>query len=513
LALAAAAWAEGAAPPVESGPRRPWTGVIKAHGTCTDGSALSADGNTLVTVGGDRMVVSDLRTGKVLRQRTFGGHQLCDLALVSADKEVACVVEHEQVQLLDLATLKTRATIGADLRKYGRLWTVAASRGGKRLAVVGRGAVGVWDVAAARELWRKALDSRIKRVYEATFSPDGKTLALAVDDRDLLRLHDAGTGREVDRLPFSHEVIRLNDVGGLAYLHDGRSLVYAFRRYDFIHVREISTGKLTSSLTWRREDKPAEKRHARQGSDSLAVSPDGKTLAASGCDRCLRLFEVATGGLRRVIASGDGQRVRVRVLFCPDGRLVRLDVPKEGHVDVSDWRDAAKGGKRSEDDLKRAWEDLGSKEAEVGFRAISRLLNAPERQALTLLAELPRAEPLSEKQIARLIEGLDDDDPDVRERATEDLKYAGQRAEKALRAALAKPPSLEVKKRATAILKNLTPLRPERLRFLRAVEVLEALGSPAAQKQLERLAGGLAGTEETEDARAALARIGQRSKR
>ena len=44
-------------------------------------------------------------------------------------------------------------------------------------------------------------------------------------------------------------------------------------------------------------------------------------------------------------------------------------------------------------------------------------------------------------------------------------------------------------------------------RLLRAVEVLEAIGSPQAQKQLERLACGAAGFEETEDAKAALVRV------
>src|SRR5262249_36516063 len=116
-----------------------------------------------------------------------------------------------------------------------------------------------------------------------------------------------------------------------------------------------------------------------------------------------------------------------------------------------------------------------------------------------------------DKQIARLIADLDDDDPDVREAATAELKGAGHRAEKALRAALAKPPSREVKKRATAILKDLAPLH--RLRFLRAVEVLEALASPADLKQLERPASGAADTEETEDAKAALARLRKAAKR
>jgi hypothetical protein len=363
-------------------------------------------------------------------------------------------------------------------------------------------------VAEAKLLWRQRFDEDIAYATDPAFSPDGKVLVAGVGYAEPARLFDAATGRELGRFEATEKRIRFKSAGGLAYTPDGRSLLCAYRMEDFVHVWDASTRTLTSSMTWQREAKPADKKLARPGSFSLAVSPDGKTLAAAGLDGRLRLFEVATGGLRRVVGSGECDRISVRVAFCTDGRLVRSDVPKRGHIDVSDWRRAAdKAGRLSERELKRAWADLGSKDAEAGFRAMSLLLAAPEPQGLALLAGVPRAEPLTDKQIARLIADLDDEELDVREKATEDLKYAGARAEKALLAALAKPPSLEVKKRATAILKHLTPLRPERLRFLRTVEVLEAIATPEATKQLERLADGARGDELTEDAKAALARV------
>src|SRR5262249_47714633 len=130
-------------------------------------------------------------------------------------------------------------------------------------------------------------------------------------------------------------------------------------------------------------------------------------------------------------------------------------------------------------------------------------------QAVALLAKLPRIE-LTRQKLNRLVADLEDDEFDVREQATEDLKEAGHLAEAALRTALAKGPSLEGKQRIGKVLKSIDPPAPQRLRFLRAVEVLEAIGSPEARKQLERLAGGAAGIEETEDAKAALARLRKR---
>ena len=108
--------------------------------------------------------------------------------------------------------------------------------------------------------------------------------------------------------------------------------------------------------------------------------------------------------------------------------------------------------------------------------------------------------PVDQDTDARVID-LDDDDLETRERASEELKEAGHLAEAALRDGLAKGPSLEGRRRIGKLLKALDSAAPERLRFLRAMEVLEVLATPQARKQLERLADG------AEDAKAALVRL------
>jgi hypothetical protein len=49
------------------------------------------------------------------------------------------------------------------------------------------------------------------------------------------------------------------------------------------------------------------------------------------------------------------------------------------------------------------------------------------------------------------------------------------------------------------------------LRRLRAIAVLEKIGTPSALRVLERLAWGFEGARETRDARASLRRLGARS--
>lgn len=78
---------------------------------------------------------------------------------------------------------------------------------------------------------------------------------------------------------------------------------------------------------------------------------------------------------------------------------------------------------------------------------------------------------------------------------------------------LARKPSLEAGKRIEFLLEKLDLLKdPERLRALRAIEVLENIGTAEAQRTLQRLAGGAAEAQQTREAKASLERLDQRTK-
>jgi len=67
--------------------------------------------------------------------------------------------------------------------------------------------------------------------------------------------------------------------------------------------------------------------------------------------------------------------------------------------------------------------------------------------------------------------------------------------------------------RAERLLKLLAPdaVSPERVRLLRALEVLELTGTPAARHVLEALAKGAGASEATGEAKASLARLAKRA--
>jgi RNA polymerase sigma factor (sigma-70 family) len=214
----------------------------------------------------------------------------------------------------------------------------ALSPDGKRLATAGGRAVVVWDAVTGQELCR--FEGHRGTVRAVAFAPDGKSIASGAEG-NLIRLWDAATGKELRRFEghggtavnLGREVITQNGVYGLVFTPDGKTLVS--RGADqTVRVWEVATGKELRRI----EGLPG-------WGQALAVSPDGKTLAAAISDfpkrpSEVRLWELATGNeLRRFSREG----VMTCVAFSPDGKLVaagwgaNADLGGEPGGDVTLW--------------------------------------------------------------------------------------------------------------------------------------------------------------------------------
>ena len=159
--------------------------------------------------------------------------------------------------------------------------------------------------------------------------------------------------------------------------------------------------------------------------------------------------------------------------------------------------------------LDELWANLASADAAVAYKAIGRLSKAPA-QAVPFLAK--RLQPITVKdwrQIQQWIADLDDDRFAVRAKGSQELEKIGGLAEPRLSQALAKQPSMEMRHRILALQEKLRQQGPPgpRLRVLRAVTVLEWIGTPEAQQILKILATGVPEAPETSDARTALERL------
>jgi hypothetical protein len=112
----------------------------------------------------------------------------------------------------------------------------------------------------------------------------------------------------------------------------------------------------------------------------------------------------------------------------------------------------------------------------------------------------------------RLLADLDSDVFDVREKATEELPNLGRAAESALNQFLKGNPSAEARKRVEQLLAKIdADPTGEALRALRAIEVLEHIGTPEAYAVVKTLAGGAPEARLTREAKVALQRLEKRS--
>jgi dipeptidyl aminopeptidase/acylaminoacyl peptidase len=352
----------------------------------------------------------------------------------------------------------------------------------------------LWDVATGKELHR--LLGHDGGVHSVCFSPNGKWLASASADRTV-RVWEVATGRELYRL--RHEV----SVFLLAFSPDGRMLAAAGGQYTNdppgdkrIVLWEMASGKERRRLTgdsW--------------VTGALAFSPDGQFLASGGANGIVQIWEPLLGkesgrfagpqGLVKSLAfSRDGQRLAsggsdTTVLLWD---MTRLPLP------------AARSEHIPREERETLWRDLASADAAQAYRAMARLAGSPD--AVELLKERLRpTEPGDDQKIARWVNDLDSDVFANRERATAELAKLGDRAEPALRQALAKSPSLEARRRIEGLLGKRFPLSPRLLFSLRAVEVLEHIGTPQARAVLQKLAAGDPDARLTREAKASLDRL------
>jgi HEAT repeat protein len=128
-----------------------------------------------------------------------------------------------------------------------------------------------------------------------------------------------------------------------------------------------------------------------------------------------------------------------------------------------------------------------------------------------LRRRLRPAAPAEAARLAAWLTDLEGDSPATRERAARELEKLAELAGPALKKFLDGDPSPEARKRAELLLERLAgpATRPELVRALRSVELLERIGKEEARAVLATLARGAAGARLTWAARDALERFGR----
>jgi RNA polymerase sigma factor (sigma-70 family) len=276
--------------------------------------AFAPDGKTLITGSGwpngqvrfwDLATISSAATapagppaaGRELRRFPAHAQGIGTLALSADGKTLVTGGGDDEMRLWDLAFISGAATpqagppaAGREIHafggKVGFVLRLALTPEGKTLASAHYDhTVRLWDVASGR-LLRRVAQTRNQPGCLA-LSSDGKVLAWS-DGEQSVHLTDVATGKELRRL--EGEGSRPDALDGLALSPDGKALAWGGQHVREVYLWETATGRLRRKLAG----------HHGQIT-SIAFAPDGTRLASGSADATVLVWD-AVG--RRQPAAG-----------------------------------------------------------------------------------------------------------------------------------------------------------------------------------------------------------------
>lgn len=443
---------------------------------------FTSDGKSLIACGGNRLRQWEAATGKIVQLPSSFTDQPCEVFRLAADGKTLLTTHEGKISIWEWPAGKLIRTfeIPSDKGKPGKRicdsfalspdsWLIVTLThqhwesmvGGFTQGNVGGGAVDLWEMATGRHV--RQLFSSMGGFHEVAFTPDGTALVLA---------------------------------GSSSGIHDGpKALDTGLFQLNLV------TGEVPRAYAAASNGQSANFRRVY----TFAFSPDGRTLASAEDDGSAILFETATGLLRRRLPGHRGNVFSVA--FAPNGkRLVTASLDNTGLV--WDMALTALSDQRTTDRAK-LWADLASSEPNAVNRALASLAAAPDIAVSLLKTSLRPAAAPDTATLDRLVADLDSEQFEAREKAFTELDRLGATAVAGLRKREAKTTSLEVRQRIARLLEKYDPLtlKSERVRELRALEILEHIGSPEARRILERLANGTPEAQLTQEAKASLARL------
>jgi RNA polymerase sigma factor (sigma-70 family) len=414
----------------------------------------------------------------------------------------------------------TRYTFAEPIQDQVYVYHFGLSADGKRLASVtqtvnrpgrqvvgggGPGAVGetatftVWDVATARRLESREVDTPGLMGYGA-FAPDlrwyahaDRAYALAGGSDLRLEWPKEWSAWQGAASPDGRLVAQL----ALEYANDGTGTQLVYR----VVVHEMATGKQVLTLP-------------TGYAGPIAFTADSRGLIVTDTGAITLWNLAAKKPVARHKSPGRfvgsyGGSFASSLAVKPDGTVMT------GHSDTTAlvWRLAApvrQPRDLGEQDLLAAWNALAGAEAGKAFAAAAALADSGNGAVKFLCTRLKPVAAPADEQMRKLIAQLGAEEFADREAAERELRALGDAAAPALHAALKAGLSDEQTRRIGPIVRTAeaSTIAPgQRLQTVRAVAVLEWIGTKEARDQLKRLAEGVNGARLTREARSAAGRL------
>jgi RNA polymerase sigma factor (sigma-70 family) len=495
---------------------------------------FTPDSRTLLVNAYDPVIRQyDAATGTRLLRKGEATGRFNAFAFSHDRKHVYSLGSDSQLRTWDAATGKeVRTTTVAG--QYGRF-----SVDGRSIIVAGQFGSRTYDTESGRERWQSPEKSLL------CISDDGKLAALT-DGKDLV-LRDVSTGKDLQRLGgaatfWSWAVISPDS--RRVYVNVDESV----NRHVFypgpIQVWDVESGRVLQSFS------------LQPNGGYFQMSADGKTIALhhlgdASENGCIELFETLTGKKRLICSQPHVYSPTAPLRFTPDRKLIAtadyfshdLDfydidngeihhripsysngvncwaISRDGKYlvtagtstnaliwDLAALPPAGKKKFQSASDLPGLWLDLDSSDATKAYKAMRTMVNMGDLCLPYLDRQLAPAQAIDAKRISAWISQLDNDEFAIREKATKQLEEFGVGARFLLDRAQSEKLSEEANRRIDLLLSKINQ-SPDFIRSIRALEVIEHIGTPVARRILKRLAQGEKQATMTAEASAALERL------
>ncbi len=270
-----------------------FNGVIKSLAITPDGKIL------LVGTADGLLSAIDLETKETLYSKAVLVNNYSSIA-VNLEKDIVVVGDDKTVMILRLSDGKKLSF----LRKHtGKVSDVAISPDGKNIVSVSGDdrTIRIWDLDSGELI--QTIGANIGPTTNVKYTPDGKmfiTGAISNDRR--FKFWDAKTFELLNTSPQQPGFI--ND---LQVSNDGTKLVAAVR--NFVKSWDLTTLREIRSI-----------KGPRLEINTIAISPDNRTVATANKEGTIMLFDLVTG---RKLATLQGHRGWVlSVAFSPDGKYL-----------------------------------------------------------------------------------------------------------------------------------------------------------------------------------------------
>jgi hypothetical protein len=473
-----------------------------------DGKLLAAGSRQ-----GSTISIFDIATMKErVRLQLPGDSYEYQLAFTADGRRLVCAArEDEMIRVWDVVT-------GKQVREFKKplQHCLAIAPGGKRIAFADRFGftIKVLDVDTEKVIWSPELDDGPRKhpgIDAVAFGADGKTFAMHAGRRSPglipeIIVVDVVKGAVIRTLQVSD-----SNEGGvfqfLVFSPDGKhvaagGLMNRFGAPDkALHVWDVETGKVRMQMKCKGEF----------GRFHWAAFSPSSNLMITNSNDGFVLFDLLNGKeICRLPEWGGG-------VFSPDGKLLAVpgETPERERVitlyNMPTGRNEPLGRNLDGKTLEALWRDLAPDNDFRLQRVMATLRTAPGDTVGFLGKKLQPAADAELKRVKALLTDLDDDEARKREQAMEALQGLAAEFEPLLAEVSKKHEPGEVRNRVRFILGRLreAAVPAPLLIRMRAVMVLEQIGTKEAQKILTRIAAGPAGARLTEEARHSLERLAQ----